>query len=319
MAVPAPQLRLLLSLLAASCPLSASATWSIVACDPDGSCGVAVATHNLAVGASVPSAQARVGAVASQFETRPAHGTQALALLGRGKPPQAVLDQLVAEDDGEDGDARDRQIGVVAADGQAAAYSGAHVLTADWAGARQGAGFSVQGNGLTGPAVLDAMRARFLATQGDLAQRLMTALEAGQAAGGQRIGAMSAALLVRTPSGGWADVDLRVDASAQPVRELRALLDRRQAHEAMLRAERLQRSGDVKAAQREALAALALSHDWDRIWRRAARLAMQQGDRALALARLEKFSQLNPIWARSERDDPLYAGLLERDRAMRAR
>lgn len=309
MTIPARQLSLLLCLLGGSCPLTASATWSIVACDPDGSCGVAVATHNLAVGASVPYAQARVGALASQFETRPAHGPQALKLLAGGKAPATALDTLIAEDDGEDGDAQDRQIGLVGADGRSAAYSGAHALAAGWAGARHGEGFSVQGNGLTGPRVLDDMRSRFLATSGPLALRLMAALEAGQAAGGQRIGAMSAALLVRTPAGGWADVDLRVDASSNPVRDLRALLDRRQAHEAMLRAERLQRSGDNEAAQRAVAEALSLSHDWDRIWRRAARMAMQQGDRAAAMERLAVFQRLNPTWAKEELRDPLYAAL----------
>jgi uncharacterized Ntn-hydrolase superfamily protein len=306
MSVPARSLPLLLGLLACGCPVSAMATWSIVACDPDGSCGVAVATHNLAVGASVPAARARVGALASQFETRPMHGPQGLAALARGQAPAAVLDGLIASDDG---DARDRQIGLVAADGASAAYTGAHAQAAGWAGALQGEGFSVQGNGLAGPQVLERMRASFLATSGPLDARLMAALEAGQAAGGQRIGAMSAALLVRTPAGGWADVDLRVDASPDPVRELRALLDRRQAHQGMLRAERLLARGDRAGAEREVVAALALSHDWDRIWRRAARLAMQQGDHAAAIERLAVFQRLNPVWAKEELRDPLYAAL----------
>lgn len=314
MPVPARSLPLLLGLLACGCPVSAMATWSIVACDPDGSCGVAVATHNLAVGASVPAAQARVGALASQFETRPAHGPQGLAALARGQAPAAVLGTLVATDDGEDGDARDRQIGLVAASGQAAAYTGRHAQAADWAGALQGEGFSVQGNGLAGPRVLEEMRARFLTTTGPLDARLMAALEAGQAAGGQRIGAMSAALLVRTPQGGWADVDLRVDASPDPVRDLRALLDRRQAHQGMIRAERLLARGDSDAAEREVAAALAHSHGWDRIWRRAARLAMQQGQRAVAMERLSMFQQLNPAWAREELRDPLYAALADEPR-----
>jgi len=309
MPIPARQLPLLMSLLAAGCPLTASATYSIAACDRDGSCGVAVATHNLAVGASVPYAQAGVGALASQFETRPAHGPRALALLAQQRSPAQVLDTLVAEDDGEDGDARDRQLGVVAASGASAAYSGSHALAADWSGSLQGDGFSVQGNGLAGPQVLARMRDTYQATRGSLAQRLMAALEAGQAAGGQRIGAMSAALLVRTPQGGWMDVDLRVDAAAQPVRELRALLDRRQAHEMMLRAERLQRAGQAAAAAQTAAQALALGHDWDRLWRRAARLAMTQGDHDLATTRLAALHRLNPVWTRMELQDALYAPL----------
>ncbi|KRG44194.1 hypothetical protein ARC20_08630 [Stenotrophomonas panacihumi] len=243
MTVPARSLPLLLGLLACGGPVSAAATWSIVACEPDGSCGVAVSTHTLAVGAAVPAAQAT-----------------------------------------------------------------------GWAGSLQGEGFSVQGNGLAGPQVLEAMRARFLATPGALDVRLMAALEAGQAAGGQRIGAMSAALLVRTPQGGGADVDLRVDASHDPVRDLRALLDRRLAHQGMLRAERLLARGDRAAADHEVAAALAQSHDWDRLWRRAARLAMQQGERAVAIERLSVFQRLNPAWAREELRDPLYAALAEERR-----
>jgi len=310
MPVPARQLPLLLSLLAAGCPLTASATWSIVACDRDGSCGVAVATHNLAVGASVPSAQAKVGALASQFETRPSHGPAGLALLGAGRSPAETVKTLVETDDGKDGDARDRQLGIVAANGASATYTGAHAADADWAGSLHGDGFSVQGNGLVGPQVLEDMRARYLADRElPLPERLLAALEAGQAAGGQRIGAMSAALLVRHPQGGWADVDLRVDAGEQPVRELRALFDRRQAHERMLRAERLARAGDRDGAARSAAAALALAHDWDRIWRRAARLSVQQGDYAAAVERLAALHRVNPVWAKIELEDPLYAPL----------
>jgi len=227
MTIPVRQLHLLLGLLGAGSPFAASASWSIVACDPDGSCGVAA--------------------------------------------------------------------------------SGASALGGDWEGTRDGEGFSVQGNGLHGPQVLDAMRARYLASGGPLALRLIGALEAGQAAGGPCIGAMSAALLVRAPAGGCADVDLRVGASLDPVRDLHVLLDRRQAHETMLRAERLQRGGDSAAAARQVTDALALGPDWDRLWRRAARLAMQQGDCALAFERLGVLHRLNPMWAREELRDPMYA------------
>jgi len=306
MPVPARQLPLLLSLLGAGCKPGAPASWSIAACDRDGSCGVAVATQNPAVGAPVPHAQAGIDALASPFETRPAHGPAGLALLAPGRSPAEAVQLRVDTDDGH---ARDRQPGVVAASGAITACTGAHAA-AGWAGSRQGEGFSVQGNGLVGPQVLDDMRARYLADPDlPLPERLLAALEAGQAAGGQRIGARSAALLVRTPQGGWADVDLRVDAAEQPVRQLRALLDRRRAHELMLRAERQARAGDRVGAARTANAALALGHDWDRLWRRAARLSMQQGDRAAALERLAALHRVNPAWARLELEDSLYAPL----------
>lgn len=308
MSIPARQLPLLMSLLAAGCPLSASATYSIAACDADGSCGIAVATRNLALGAPVPDAQAGMGALASPFGTRPAHGARRLA---HQHAPAQVLDTVLIEDDGQDGDARGRQRGAVMGSDASTVCGGRPGWPADWSGSLQGEGLSVQGNGLAGPQVLAEMRDTFQRTRGNLAQRLMAALEAGQAAGGQRIGAMSAALLVRTPQGGWMDVDLRVDAAEQPVQDLRALLDRRQAHELLLRAERLQRAGDAAGAAQAADRALALAHDWDRLWRRAARLAMEQGDRPLALARLGELHRLNPVWTAMELREDLYASLAD--------
>lgn len=288
----------------------AAATFSILACDRDGRCGAAVATDNLAVGASVIYAQARVGALATQFETNPDYGPKGLRLLASGQAPEAVIGALLAGDGGFDGTGvEERQVGLVDAAGRTATYTGAVAQRSAWAGADHGEGCSAQGNGLAGEAVVKAMCATLRATPGTLAQRLMAALEAGQAAGGQSIGRMSAALLVRTPEGAWQDVDLRVDGAAEPIRDLRRLLDQRDAHEAMLRAERLARKG-ARAEAGEAIAqALRLSHGWDRIWRRAARLAMSLGDRQRALDCLGVFVAANPVWARAEMQDELYRPL----------
>ncbi|MCD9032763.1 DUF1028 domain-containing protein [Luteimonas sp. Y-2-2-4F] len=288
----------------------ALATYSIVACDREGNCGAAVATHNLAVGATVIHAGARVGALATQFETHLAHGPKGLALLRTGLAPQAALQRLLDEDDGFDGGGIDeRQIGLVDARGRAATYTGAAAAASGWAGGFAGEGFAVQGNGLASAAVLDAMASAYREGAGPLPQRLMAALRAGQRQGGQRIGAMSAALRVATVEGGFQDIDLRVDGAADPVADLQRLTDQFQAHQAMLRAERAARRGDLAQARAATSEALRLSHQWDRIWRRAARLAMQAGDAERARDHLAVFVSANPVWAGRELDDPLYAPL----------
>ena len=149
-------------------------------------------TNNLAVGASVPYAQAGVGALASQFEkTRnPRYGPRGLALMSEGKSPDETLKQLLREDGNFDGEGiESRQVGVVALDGRSTFYTGQDAGSSAWAGGRSGKGYSIQGNGLAGPQVVEAMEQAFLKTPGGpLADRPMAALVAGDAAGGQRTG-----------------------------------------------------------------------------------------------------------------------------------
>jgi uncharacterized Ntn-hydrolase superfamily protein len=283
-----------------SLPTAASATFSIVACDDSGDCGAAVATNNLAVGASVIYAQAGVGAIATQFETNPSYGPKGLALLAQGTSAPATLQALLDGDGNFDGqDIRERQVGIVAASGPGTAYSGSIVQRSDWAGTLTGDGFSVQGNGLAGPAVTRAMRDAFLAAKGPLAERLLAAIEAGEKAGGQANGRLSAALLVRTREGGWQDIDLRVDAAAQPIPDLRRLLNMRRAHDKMIEAERAARAGHTETAQAAMADAARLAPGWDRIWRRIALLAVSLGDRAQVRTAFSIFEGLNPVWAKS--------------------
>src|SRR3954468_11056709 len=196
-------------------PSVAGATFSIVACDREGDCGAAVATNNLAVGATVPYAQANVGALVSQFETNPTYGAKGLALLSSGQSPDATVKQLLDGDSNFDGTTiAERQVGIVDAKGRSASYTGAEALRSLWAGAAHGDGYSVQGNGLAGEHVVSAMQRAFLGAPGPLAERLMASLEAGEKAGGQTIGRLSAALIVRTTQGVWQDIDLRVDGAA---------------------------------------------------------------------------------------------------------
>jgi uncharacterized Ntn-hydrolase superfamily protein len=214
-----------------------------------------------------------------------------------------------------------RQVAIVDASGRSTTYNGAEVTMAVWAGARRGRGYAIIGNGLAGETVLQGMERAFQGTAGALPERLLAALEAGQAAGGQSIGVMSAAVLVRTPEGAFQDVDLRVDASPDPIGDLRGLLNLRRAHETMLRAERAVRAGRVGEARAAIDDALRLAPSWDRIRRRAARLQASLGDQAGSLDQLTAFAELNPRWARSEVDDPLYDSIRDdaRFRALRSR
>ncbi|MBH1461420.1 DUF1028 domain-containing protein [Stenotrophomonas maltophilia] len=304
-------LRSCLALLLAAAAAPAWATFSIAACNEAGDCGVAVATHNLAVGGvGVPWAQAKVGAVASQFETNPTYGSKGLELLAKGRTPAQVLKQLLDEDGDFDGTTlAERQVGLVSARGGNAQYTGSTAQQASWAGAHGDGMLSVQGNGLAGPEVLAAMQRIFAASRGPLAARLLAALEAGQAAGGQRSGQWSAALLVRTPGGDWQDTDLRVDADPHAVAKLRELYDMRLSNEAIIRAEQRWEKGDVAGARAALATSLSLAHGWDRTWARAARLAMRQGDIALAREYLAGLRALNPGWVKQELALPLYAPL----------
>ena len=205
-------------------------TYSIVAADPDrDEVGVAVQSKFLAVGAIVPWARGGVGAAAVQAFPDVTVGPRALDRVAAGEDPERVLDDLVRSDEM----AAARQTGLVAADGRSASHTGAGCF--DHKGSLTGPGYAVQGNVLTGPDVLPAMVDAFLGTDGALAHRLLTAIEAGQAAGGEQRGMESAALVVRRPGGGYGGnhdrlVDLRVDHDDDPIARLRRLLEIRDFH-----------------------------------------------------------------------------------------
>jgi uncharacterized Ntn-hydrolase superfamily protein len=201
------------------------ATYSLVACDLDrGQWGVAVQSKFLAVGSVVPWAEPNAGAIATQAYANPRYGPEGLALLGQGLSAEDVVRRLTEADDGRD----ERQLGVVDAAGQAATFTGSGCL--DWAGGRAGAGYAAQGNILVSGETVDALAETFDAAGGSLAERLLEALGAAQAAGGDRRGQQSAALLVVEREGGYAGlsdmlVDLRVDDHEDPIGELRRLYE----------------------------------------------------------------------------------------------
>jgi uncharacterized Ntn-hydrolase superfamily protein len=198
-------------------------TYSIVACDlAAGEWGVGVQSKFLAVGSVVSWAEPEVGAIATQAWARVSYGPEGLALLRDGLAAEEIVARLTAADEGRE----HRQLGVVDGSGRAATYTGSSCL--DWAGGRTGEGFAVQGNILVSEETVGALASSFEASAGrPLAERLIGALHAGQAAGGDRRGQQSAALLVVKHGGGYDGcdimVDLRVDDHPAPIAELERL------------------------------------------------------------------------------------------------
>jgi uncharacterized Ntn-hydrolase superfamily protein len=200
-------------------------TFSIVAADTKaGEVGVAVASKFLSVGAAVPFVRAGIGAVATQAFANTTYGPRGLDLLARGLTPSEAIDALTADDAGRD----DRQVGIVAADGRAATFTGSRCI--EHATGIVGAGYAAQGNCLASATVVDALASIFENSEGHLADRLLAALRAAQTAGGDKRGQQSAALIIEKPGGGYAGfndryVDLRVDDHPAPLEELSRILE----------------------------------------------------------------------------------------------
>ncbi len=236
-------------------------TYSIVARDPEtGALGVGVQTCMFAVGAIVPWARAGVGAVATQAFSERAYGWRCLEAMADGRSAEQALAAARAAD----GAAAMRQVGVVDSTGSAAAFTGE--LCVDHAGDQLGSGFAVQANMMASPDVWPAMAGAFESAQGLLAERLLAGLVAGEAAGGDARGRMSAALLVvdgerRDDASDGVLVDLRVDAHDEPLGELARLLRASDAFRHYFRAVDAIGAGDNAAVSREIGAALTLLPD----------------------------------------------------------
>ena len=201
------------------------ATFSIIAFDPEtDSLGVAVQSKFLAVGAIVPWARAGVGAVATQAMANYNYGPNGLDLMSEGKSAGETVEALTGADEGRD----HRQVGVVDARGGTATFTGSECF--DWAGGVTGEHYAAQGNILVGRETVGAMARTYEEAEGDLAARLLAALDAGQEAGGDSRGRQSAALLVVREGGGYGGdndrvIDLRVDDHPDPIEELMRIRD----------------------------------------------------------------------------------------------
>ena len=199
-------------------------TWSIIARDAaSGAFGVAIATRFFAVGALCPHAQSGVGALSTQALVNPHYGKQGLELLRSGVPAPEVVKRLVAPDEGRE----QRQIHVIDAAGRIGQHTGKSCI--DWCGALAGDGYSVAGNMLANERVIrETARAYEQSLDLPFSGKLIAALEAGEAAGGDKRGKQSAALLIHSTED-YAEINLRVDDHAEPLAELRRLYEK--AHE----------------------------------------------------------------------------------------
>jgi uncharacterized Ntn-hydrolase superfamily protein len=236
-------------------------TYSIVARDPiTGDLGVAVQSHWFAAGRVVPWAESGVGAVATQSFVEVSYGPKGLALMREGLTPEDALVQLLEEDEG----AATRQVAMLDTNGNVAVHTGSGCIR--MAGHRTGDDYSVQANMMARDTVWDAMAEAFEASSGDLAYRLLDALDAAEAEGGDVRGRQAAGILIVRGEAGekpWEDtlLDLRVDDHPAPLVELRRLVELSSAYDRLDEAEHLELGGDVEGALREQEAALASHPD----------------------------------------------------------
>ncbi len=268
-------------------PLRPVHTYSIVARDPDtGELGVAVQSHWFSVGPIVAWAEAGVGAIATQSFVDPSYGKNGLELMRGGKSAPDTLKELLAKDEGREV----RQVAMIDAQGRVDAWTGKNDIQA--AGHIVGKNFSVQANLMLNDKVWPAMARAFEATKGDLAERMLAALDAAQAEGGDIRGRQSAALIVVTgkPTGqAWKDrtFDLRVDDSPEPLKELRRLVKLQRAYNHMNAGDLAVEKKDNEGALREYSAAEKLVPDNAEMiyWHAVALVNMGRVDESLPLFR----------------------------------
>ncbi len=272
------------------------ATYSIVAHDAEtGQMGVAVQSHWFSVGSIVSWAEAGVGAVATQSFVEPAYGPRGLAAMKNGAAPRDALAALLAKDENENV----RQVAFVDAKGRVAGHTGDKAII--HACDRQGAGYSVQANLMETDSVCDAMAAAFESAKGDLAERLMAALEGAQSAGGDIRGKQSAAMVVvdgERHENPWEGriIDVRIEDHAKPISELRRLLVLNRAYNLMNAGDAAVSDGDMEKANALYAAAADLAPDnHEMVFWRAVTLA-SVGDVDEALPYFKVAFDAWPLW-----------------------
>jgi uncharacterized Ntn-hydrolase superfamily protein len=301
-------------------------TFSIVAVDPvTKELGVGVQSRAFGAGAAVPYAKAGVGAVATQASANRQYGPKAIALLEQGLSPAEVVKRITDEDPGRD----TRQVAVIDMQGRSAVYTGKRVIDRNsdptdlvhlggYAGHVTGVNFSTQGNTLASRAVVEAMAEAYQSGKGSMAERLMDALDAGQAKGGDTRGIQSAGLLVVRPIPPGSDstvervVDVRVDDHENPFVELRRLMRMTLGEPNALteRAAILSKSGQHAEAIRLQQQALAINPRSEALMYALAQRYAQAGDAAKALEQLGAAINRQPVqWKAQAAADPIFARL----------
>jgi uncharacterized Ntn-hydrolase superfamily protein len=270
------------------------ATFSIIARDPaSGELGFAVQSKAFAAGNRAVHIKAGLGVIAHQASANPMYGEIGFELLRAGLTPQQALDMMLRSDEGRDS----RQVAILDVQGRSASWDGPGAN--DWKGHTCGVNYCAQGNILAGPQVVDALAKTFESTAGrPLAERLMDALDAAQAAGGDARGVQSAAMIVTRAlagAGGFSDrvIDIRVDDSRQPLVDLRHLLNLYQAGQLITEANRQLTAGDAAAALKTALAARDKDPNNDNAWIALANIHLKAGHKTEALAAVAKAIELN--------------------------
>ncbi|MGV8840545.1 MAG: DUF1028 domain-containing protein [Bauldia sp.] len=273
-----------------------SGTYSIVAFDPDtGELGVAVQSNTISVGSRVRWGRAGVAAIASQASSNPMMGEIGVLLIQRGFTAVEARDMLVAMDNG----AANRQFAIVDTEGNAAGWTGED--TSGWAGHICALNFCVEANTMTGPEVVNDMATAYMTATGEglpLAERLLAALEAAEAAGGDRRGTQSAGLMIFREQaiagyGDWA-LDIRVDESQAPIPELRRIYNANIAGQATQGLAQLIEAGNYEEALVRINAALALDPLRDAAYLQMADVYLAMGDTAAAIEALAMSIELNP-------------------------
>ena len=293
---------LIAAMPAATAPVRPVATYSIVARDPaTGEMGVAVQSHWFSVGSVVSWAEAGVGAVATQSFVDPAYGPLGLGLMRAGRSAPDSLKALLAGDAQRDV----RQVGMVDAQGRVATHTGALCIPA--AGGQEGKEYVVQANLMDKPSVWPAMARAYESAKGDLAERLLAALDAAEAEGGDIRGRQSAAIVVvkaRSSGRPWADrvFDLRVEDHEQPLVELRRLVRLQRAYNHMTAGDDCVALNDWACAEREYGAARGLEPGH-------AEMAFWYG---IALATAGKLEPARPLFAQAFAADPRWRELVKR-------
>ena len=269
-------------------------TYSIIARDPaTGEIGMGVQSKAFGAGNRAVAVKGGVAAIAHQASANPMYATIGFELLAAGMTPQDALDFMLRADEGRDR----RQVVILDAQGRSAGWSGQG--TSDWKGHRCGTNYCAQGNILAGPQVVDAMAKSFESSTGPLAERLMAALDAAQAAGGDARGMQSGALMVTLPlggSGGFSDrvLDIRVDDHRTPLVELRRLLNLWRSGQVLSQANQQLQAGDVASALATAQKAVDMAPESDNAWIALAHMRLRAGERAGAFEALQRAVALNP-------------------------
>ncbi len=295
-------------------------TFSIIGRDPaTGELGMGVQSKAFGAGNRAMHAKGGLVIIAHQAAANPMYGAVGIQLLQAGYSPEEALEMMVASDEGRDR----RQVAILDRQGRTAAWTGAGA--SDWKGHGCGVDYCAQGNILTGPEVVDAMAASFESSTGPLAERLMDALDAAQAAGGDARGMQSGAILVVAPrvNGGYSDrvVDIRVDDHDEPLAELRRVLNMYRSGQMLREASRMRRDGDLQGALALAREASARSPENDNAWVTLAALLLDGGREDDAFDALGRAVELNPGRRRTlpgaddfarVREDPRFLRLIGR-------